>query len=362
AMLRQWGMEPWPLTADKLRALGATLKAGKYRSASMYLSAYRVEAERRGCHLAGTMVQVLKDATRSCNRGLGPPVQALPFTFADFRNLPGSDDPWVRNGPVGPRNCLVGGVWWLTREVELSTARACLVRFVGDGAELVTSWCLPASKNDPSALGATRSHGCCCDEPLGADLCPARTLQAQVVLLRRVFPLRFSPDGSPDDELPLFPTSEGRVCTKDAMVAHIAAAADLLHLREAGTDGVHRWTGHSLRVTGARFLAGAGLDTWAIQLLGRWGSDAVLGYIGDAPLAVAGSAVDDVVRLAASQSVLPESAVHQANDMYDNLKESLARCADNPTQRPNAPSTCPEYHLAVNPQSGIVHRIAAGYT
>eukprot|EP00959_Pyramimonas_sp_CCMP1952_P205901 4305805-Pyramimonas_sp.AAC.1 len=48
--------------------------------------------------------------------------------------------------------------------------------------------------------------------------------------------------------------------------------------------------------------------------------------------------------------------------MYDNLKESLARCADNPTQRPNTPSTCPEYHLAVNPQSGIVHRITAGYT
>ena len=34
-------------------------------------------------------------------------------------------------------------------------------------------------------------------------------------------------------------------------------------------------------------LSIAGLDVWAIQLLGRWGSQAVLGYIREAPLASA---------------------------------------------------------------------------
>ena len=43
--------------------------------------------------------------------------------------------------------------------------------------------------------------------------------------------------------------------------------------------GTLRVTGHSLRPTGAQGLARLGLDVWAIQLIGRWGSAAVLGYV-----------------------------------------------------------------------------------
>ena len=37
--------------------------------------------------------------------------------------------------------------------------------------------------------------------------------------------------------------------------------------------------GHSLRVTGAQGLARLGLDLWAIQLFGRWDTEAVQGYV-----------------------------------------------------------------------------------
>ena len=37
-----------------------------------------------------------------------------------------------------------------------------------------------------------------------------------------------------------------------------------------------------MRATGAQGLARRGLDPWSIQLLGRWGSDAVRGYIREA--------------------------------------------------------------------------------
>ena len=77
---------------------------------------------------------------------------------------------------------------------------------------------------------------------------------------------------------------EGNPCTKDAMIRTIIRAAEFLGLPRETADGLEHWTGNTLRINGAQGLAAAGLDTWAIQLLGRWGSTAVLGYIREAPL------------------------------------------------------------------------------
>ena len=68
------------------------------------------------------------------------------------------------------------------------------------------------------------------------------------------------------------------------MVSTIRRAA--LHLGQPLRDEAGLWlhSGHALRVTGAQGLSRAGLSTYAIQLIGRWGSDAVLGYIRMAPL------------------------------------------------------------------------------
>ena len=106
----------------------------------------------------------------------------------------------------------------------------------------------------------------------------------QLGMLRRRFPSRFDKQGRPHDDLPLFPNSQGQVCSKDSVVDTIRMAALSLGLAEFGPDGCQSWTGHTLRITRAQRLAAAGLVTWAIQLLGRWGSDVVLGYLQSAPL------------------------------------------------------------------------------
>ena len=49
--------------------------------------------------------------------------------------------------------------------------------------------------------------------------------------------------------------------------------------------GAPIFTGHTLRVSGAVHLAKAGIDTWRIQLHGRWGSSTVLRYVKLSPLA-----------------------------------------------------------------------------
>ena len=45
-----------------------------------------------------------------------------------------------------------------------------------------------------------------------------------------------------------------------------------------------RITGHSARVAGAKRMALAGMQVWTIQMFGRWGSSAILGYVREALL------------------------------------------------------------------------------
>ena len=80
-------------------------------------------------------------------------------------------------------------------------------------------------------------------------------------------------------ELPLFPALDGGFCDKVATVETICRAGDLLGVPRQSASGSERISGHSLRATGSQGLARMGLDLWAIQLLGRWGSDKVRSYV-----------------------------------------------------------------------------------
>ena len=64
----------------------------------------------------------------------------------------------------------------------------------------------------------------------------------------------------------------------------IRAAAGHLGVALASPDLTEQVTGHSLRATGAQGLARAGVEEWAIQLLGRWGSKAIRLYTRQAAL------------------------------------------------------------------------------
>ena len=77
AMLKQWNLVLLPLTVHKIKALAASLKAGNYRSAALYLSTAKIEAERAGCHVTPSISRAIADAVRSCERGMGPPKKAL---------------------------------------------------------------------------------------------------------------------------------------------------------------------------------------------------------------------------------------------------------------------------------------------
>ena len=95
----KWGLHPLPLTADVLLAVGATLKAGGYRSAEAYISLLKVTAERSGQVIAPDIRRLATDIVRSCLRGLGGPVKALALPMMRLAELPSSDEPWFQGDP-----------------------------------------------------------------------------------------------------------------------------------------------------------------------------------------------------------------------------------------------------------------------
>ena len=103
--LAEWGWTAWPPSYEKIRALGAVLKAGGYRSAAHYLSQYKVSGERRGYHFDGPLLRALADYKRSCERGMGPPVPAKALPCERLHELAGEFKPWVSGGPVCPATC-----------------------------------------------------------------------------------------------------------------------------------------------------------------------------------------------------------------------------------------------------------------
>ena len=184
---------------------------------------------------------------------------------------------------MGPAAAVIAGSWFMTREVELSTTRAALVTLLNDdSAEASVQWRLPASKSDQQALGVARTHGCACGGAVNTG-CPFHAIKSQLLRLRRLFPLRWSGTAF-DVDLSLFPDVEGQAVTKEAMTATLIEAAKRLNVPISTADDSARISGHSLRRTGAQGLARLGVDSWAVQLLGRWGSNAVLEYIQEVPL------------------------------------------------------------------------------
>lgn len=82
-----------------------------------------------------------------------------------------------------------------------------------------------------------------------------------------------------------FPAEDGQSSTNKGWADTFEAIAKILGLPLVHENGARAYTGHSARVSGARFMASHDIELWRVQLFGRWGSQVFLHYIQDAPLA-----------------------------------------------------------------------------
>ena len=190
---------------------------------------------------------------------------------------------------------------------------------------------LPATKADLEATGVTRTHGCICGGGPVRASCPVHALWDQQLLLATLFRQRCRP-AAPDMTLPLFPTASGKVASKAAQAETIKCAAQLLGTPLANSDGTQRITGHSLRTTGAQGLARLGLDVFSIELLGRWGSSCVRGYVRDASVTSAAARARSLTMTQAMDKLLAETAgaaapIHSPHPQDEELRAALERIA-----------------------------------
>eukprot|EP00969_Alexandrium_andersonii_P152067 6724512-Alexandrium_andersonii.AAC.1 len=96
----------------------AVLVSAGYRSAASILSVAKQRHVQAGRPWTDALSLAHREANRAATRGLGPPWRTAPFPLASADQLPADPAPWAGGGPLGPRNFLVVGCWWLLREIE----------------------------------------------------------------------------------------------------------------------------------------------------------------------------------------------------------------------------------------------------
>ena len=272
------GLNPALFSSELVYTVIAVLSAAEYRSAELYLADAKARYIQGGGHISPRTHQACKRASRATRRGRGPAKQSQHLDLERFRELPSTWNPWSANGPVWPKRALSVSSRWLLRELELAHLKVghCCDKSPS-AADLIMEIFLPVSKADITALGAFRRLGCSCNENCtDIDICPYHAVSAQIAWLKEQH-FALSPEDFAD--LSLFPTCNGDIPAKSAVVQTIRHAASLLGERLQLESGAERYGGHTPRATGAVFYAQAGVDTWRIQSLGRWGSDAIKGYL-----------------------------------------------------------------------------------
>lgn len=290
------GFPDWPvfpLTPSKVHGVGALLKAGGYRSTKNYLHAIKVMHVDQGHAWTDELILAGSRFTASTLRGMGPSRQSEPIDFAAAADVDFGPDPMFLNGPIGT-NCLITlGVFFLLRELELSTALRTNVR-INKVNETVTMR-LSASKRDPLAIGVERTWGCVCTPTSNRRACPYHMAVWQHGLLEA----RFGPV-TDTDTIPFFPRTDGSQVDGEDVIFIIEAVAELQGQRLTINGDVKRFGKHSLRVTGAVYMSSRGLDMHKLSLLARWQSDMVLHYSRMAPLL---TITDDYKKLGSKEQI-----------------------------------------------------------
>ena len=284
----KWELPAFPLDERNVRAVGASLKRGRYRSSEQYFSA-AASYQLRRLHLTvpSHVKAVIRDCVRSVRRGLGPSELKDSFDLWDLA-------PAVAEGtefqafsweslPAAVDAVLVAA-YFCMREIEMASASSRHLYFQHGQLHML----LPVHKTASQGELTTRALHCGC-AVRRQPLCPwhagARHLQRLEIL-----------QGCLDvQELPLFPADDGSALSKSAMVDSIRSALRRSGIQTTRPDEsgvqVERFGGHVLRVAGTQLLYLLGLRFDMVQLHGRWSSLAIQKYLQGAPLLLVPGAV-----------------------------------------------------------------------
>ena len=283
-----WGLPPIPITKKLLLSIGASMKYAGYRAPKNYFyKAAQVHREMLEEDLPPHLHSLMQKILRSITRGQGPTPFKDSFELELFHvkltRQPGSIRPgqWFTDR-FAARDITIIACWWMLRGIEAAAAKLQHIWFHESNINKFAYFTLPVQKNDPTGQCVSRGHPCICQTGSPNALCPFHAMMRHQKRLNHVFP-QLHPD-----HIPLIPSDDGNFVTKADIMKIFSSAIETsgTPLTRPGPHGepLPRFGEHVCRVSGAQFLSRTGYSMEAIQLIGRWGSDAVKRYIQEAPL------------------------------------------------------------------------------
>ena len=309
-----------PITSTSLAAVAALMKLDNFRSFANYLSWAKAEHIRAGYVWSQQLEQEAKEAGRSVNRGLGAARQSADFKLEDLVPALGRTPARTAGEPAFPAHMALLASLWVLREIEAAWTSVGDISF--DMAKSTVSWHLAVSKTDPGAKAVSRSWGCLCGATM-PELCPFHAFIDYMQLLKDIF-------GRGRDlakDFPLFPDPNGIVVIKRGVVRGLEKVLISIGCQVVDRSGRKRYGGHSFRVSGSRYWTLKGLEVFKLQIFARWGSDAILRYVADIPLAtitgeISGSSASagQAVR---TLSTLLETHVKNAQEQVAVLRQEV---------------------------------------
>ena len=248
-----------PASVDTVKLMAGALRKGRYRSRPAYLSILKRRHQLAGFVWGPELEVTAKEMARSLQRGLGPAKRAGTVRLEEFLGREATPEPVTAGGSAWPLDCFAVAVFWMLRGAEAAALLVEQVSFQREGPSATLE--LGATKTNPEGRECRRTLRCACGG-VTRRICPVHSL-VRIVTARKA-------EGATGKHT-LFAGSGGGAVPRRSWI--------LMTTRVTGTL---RLTEHSARRTGAQFYARLGVVVAIVQFLGRWGSDTVLRYVGEA--------------------------------------------------------------------------------
>ena len=170
-----WERPPFPVDAELVRCVGASLRAGGYHSCSMYFAAATSHQLRTLALPIGEETRfIIRDTVRAIKRGLGPARLKDAFDFEVLRSLVHLEEALrafdERDLAAAVDLCIIC-TWYMLRKIEISNARAHHLYLAEPD---VVHLLLPVSKTESQGCLTVRSYICVC-RARAEPLCPYHT-------------------------------------------------------------------------------------------------------------------------------------------------------------------------------------------
>ena len=253
-----------------------------YRSFQNYYTQARQEHRRlTGEDPAADIEQAITDVSRSIRRAQGPTPfkDSFQLELLSADQFPVDQDDGL-DSIAYARDVTIIGCWWLLRGLEVASAQVHHLWTQQTALGKRTYLTLPIQKNDITGMCVTRSHPCTC--PALSRLCPHHAAQRHMRRLHRHL------GRTPPGDYPLFPGPDGQAIPKADVIELFRKVIGLTGTILTRTDPSgtlrQRFHEHVCRVSGAQFLTRLGYNKETVQLVGRWGSEAVARYIQESNL------------------------------------------------------------------------------